>query len=58
MSSKLALDGRVVVVTSPTEPHLPPGRVFRVVPLDDTQEPRAQTVPKRRGTARLKQAGQ
>jgi hypothetical protein len=40
MSSKLAQDGKVVVVVNPTERALPPGRVFRVRPIDSTQEPK------------------
>jgi hypothetical protein len=38
MSSKLALDGRVVVIANPTRVELPIGRVFRVRPIDSTQE--------------------
>jgi hypothetical protein len=40
VSSKLALNGRVVVIANPTEPALPPGRVFKVRPIDSTQEPK------------------
>jgi len=38
VSSKLKRDGRLVVIANPTRLELPPGRVFRVVPIDSTQE--------------------
>jgi hypothetical protein len=42
VSSKLAQDGRLVVIANPTRLELPPGRVFRVRPIDSTQEAKQQ----------------
>jgi hypothetical protein len=42
VSSKLALDGRLVVIANPTERALPPGLVFKVRPIDSTQEAKQQ----------------
>lgn len=49
VGSKLKRDGRVVVIANPTEPALPPGRVFKVRPIDSTQEPkRPSQLPSRK----------
>jgi hypothetical protein len=60
VSSRLALDGkgrRIVVVTTPTEPHLEPGRVFFVIGDDlravDTGVYWMGAPTKRNGRARL-----
>jgi hypothetical protein len=42
VTSKLTPDGRLVVIANPTEAALPPGRVFRVRPIDSTQEANQQ----------------
>jgi hypothetical protein len=44
VTSKLKLGGRVVVIATPAERALPPGRVFKVHPIDSTQEPEPKGV--------------